>query len=106
MNTLIAVFGLGGSELLVIMAIVLILFGARKIPEFAKGLGQGIREFRKASREVQEELERATEEIDRPAPPPRPVAPPPESSASGEGATPEGDPAPAAESASSEESKA
>lgn len=106
MNTLIAVFGLGGSELLVIMAVVLILFGARKIPEFAKGLGQGIREFRKASREVQEELERATEEIDRPAPPPRPVAPPPESSASGEGATPEGDPALAAESASSEESKA
>ncbi|RME90794.1 MAG: twin-arginine translocase TatA/TatE family subunit [Verrucomicrobia bacterium] len=105
MNTLLAVFGLGGSELMVIMAIVLILFGARKIPEFAKGLGQGIREFRKASREVQEELERATEEIDRPAPPPRPVAPP-ETAASGEGAAPAGDDAASTDSASNEEPKA
>jgi sec-independent protein translocase protein TatA len=64
-----AVFGLGGTELLVVLLAVLILFGARKIPDFAKGLGQGIKEFRKASREVQEELERATEEVNNPPPP-------------------------------------
>jgi len=62
MNEMTAFMGLGGSELIVILAVVLILFGARKIPEFAKGLGQGIKEFRKASREIQDELERATEE--------------------------------------------
>lgn len=53
---------IGTQELMVILIVVLILFGARKIPEFARGLGQGIREFRKASREIQEEIERAAEE--------------------------------------------
>lgn len=65
-NTMIAMFGLSGGELLVVLAIVLILFGAKKIPDFAKGLGQGIKEFRKASREVQDELERATDELNAP----------------------------------------
>lgn len=45
-------FGLGGTELIFVLIAVLILFGARKIPEFAKGLGQGIKEFRKASTEA------------------------------------------------------
>ena len=65
---------MGGTELLVILAAVLVLFGARKIPEFAKGLGQGIKEFKKASREVTDELQRAAEE--EPAPPPRNVPAP------------------------------
>jgi len=66
-----AAFGLGGTELILIVLAVLILFGAKKIPDFAKGLGQGIKEFKKASREVQEEIERAGEELN-PPPPPRP----------------------------------
>ena len=74
MNALLAVFGMGGTELLVILAAVLVLFGARKIPEFAKGLGQGIKEFKKASREVTDELQRAAEE--EPAPPPKKVSGP------------------------------
>src|SRR5258705_4911381 len=41
-------FGLGGGEIILILALVLILFGAKKLPELAKGLGQGIFEFRKA----------------------------------------------------------
>jgi sec-independent protein translocase protein TatA len=41
----------GGMEWVVILIVVVLLFGARKIPELAKGLGQGIKEFRKASRE-------------------------------------------------------
>lgn len=69
MLTTFAVFGLGGTELIVVLLAVLILFGARKIPDFAKGLGQGIKEFRKASREVQDELDRATEDINNPIPP-------------------------------------
>ena len=79
MLTTLAVFGLGGTELIVVLLAVLILFGARKIPDFAKGLGQGIKEFRKASREVQDELDRATEDINNPLPPPAPRTPAPPS---------------------------
>ncbi len=43
---------LGGWEIVLILAVVLLLFGARKLPELAKGLGSGIKEFKKASREV------------------------------------------------------
>lgn len=58
---------LGWPEIIGILVIVLILFGARKVPELMRGLGTGIKEFKKASREVQEEVERAVEE-EPPAP--------------------------------------
>jgi len=45
--------GIGGQELLLILLIVIILFGAKKIPELAKGLGTGLREFRKAAQEIE-----------------------------------------------------
>jgi len=48
-NPMIAIFNLGGGEIILILAIVLILFGAKKLPELAKGLGQGIKEFKKAT---------------------------------------------------------
>jgi sec-independent protein translocase protein TatA len=70
MNVILAVFGLGGGELIIILGAVLILFGAKKIPEFAKGLGQGMKEFKKASREVSEELENAMNS-ETPAPSPK-----------------------------------
>ncbi len=41
---------IGGWEIVLILAVVLLLFGARKLPELAKGLGQGIKEFKKATR--------------------------------------------------------
>lgn len=62
MNTTLAVLGLGGGELVLVLVVILVLFGAKRIPEFAKGLGKGINEFKKASREVTEEIERAGEE--------------------------------------------
>jgi sec-independent protein translocase protein TatA len=74
MNVTLAVLGLSGGELILIMAAVLILFGARKIPEFAKGLGQGIKEFKKASREVSDEIQRVTEDNSY-SPPPQPRLP-------------------------------
>ena len=43
---------LGTSELLLILLVVVIFFGAKKIPELAQGLGKGIREFKKAAREI------------------------------------------------------
>jgi sec-independent protein translocase protein TatA len=46
---MLAIFNLGGGETFLILALVLILFGAKKLPELARGLGQGIREFRKAT---------------------------------------------------------
>ncbi len=48
---------LGATEILLIVLVILIFFGARKIPELAQGLGKGIREFRKASRDIQEGIE-------------------------------------------------
>ena len=48
---------LGAPELLIILLIVFIFFGAKKIPEMAQGIGKGIREFRKASREIQSDQE-------------------------------------------------
>ncbi len=49
-------FGLGTQELLIILAILLIFFGATKIPQLARSLGKGIGEFRKAQQEAKEEL--------------------------------------------------
>jgi sec-independent protein translocase protein TatA len=75
MNTLFA-WAIGGTELIIILVAVLILFGSKKIPEFARGLGQGIKEFKKASREVTDEIQNAPAET--PAPPGKsPAAVPP-----------------------------
>ena len=71
-----AVLGLSGGELIMVLAAILILFGAKKIPDFAKGLGQGIKEFKKASREVQDEIERAGQESQNHYTPPPPQPPP------------------------------
>ncbi len=46
-----AIFGFSGSELLIVFLIVLLLFGGSKLPSLARGLGQSIKEFKKASRE-------------------------------------------------------
>ena len=52
----------GGWEIVLILAVVLILFGAKKLPELAKGLGQGIKEFKKATTEVQNEITTAMDD--------------------------------------------
>ena len=48
---------LGAPELILILLVIIVFFGAKKIPEIAQGVGKGIREFRKASREAQEEVD-------------------------------------------------
>jgi sec-independent protein translocase protein TatA len=68
MNVMFALFNLGGGEIILILALVLILFGAKKLPELAKGLGTGIKEFKKATRDVTEEMHSA---MDDTPPPPR-----------------------------------
>jgi len=52
------VFGMGGSELLVLFVIILLIFGPSQIPKMARGLGQAMREFRKAQREINDEITR------------------------------------------------
>jgi sec-independent protein translocase protein TatA len=63
---MLAVFGLGGWEVILILAVVLILFGAKRLPELAKGLGTGIKEFKKASREVTDEIQNAGDDKTQP----------------------------------------
>jgi sec-independent protein translocase protein TatA len=53
---------LGGWEILLILFVVLLLFGAKKIPELARGLGKGIREFKDATSGIKDELERSVNE--------------------------------------------
>ena len=55
---------LGTPEILLILLVILIFFGAKKIPELAKGLGKGLREFRKAARDVQDEIEKEIKQVD------------------------------------------
>ncbi len=57
---------LGGWEIILILAVVLILFGAKKLPELAKGLGTGIKEFKKATREVTDEIQNAADDTHAP----------------------------------------
>ncbi len=52
----------GGEWILIVLAIVL-LFGAKKIPELARGLGRGIREFKDASKEIQDEISKESDDI-------------------------------------------
>lgn len=53
---------LGGQEVIIIALVVLLLFGAKKIPELMKGIGKGIREFKDASKEVKENIEKGLED--------------------------------------------
>lgn len=55
-STVLAAFGLGMPELLMVLAILLLLFGGSKLPSLAKGLGQSVKEFKKASKDGEEEL--------------------------------------------------
>ncbi len=55
-------FGLGVQELVIILAIAMLFFGGKKIPEIAKGLGKGIREFKTASEKVTDDVTDAVED--------------------------------------------
>jgi sec-independent protein translocase protein TatA len=80
--------GLQGPELIFLLIVILVFFGAKKLPELAKGLGQGIKEFKKATKDVQQDLHQAMEEDTAAAAPPRKAAEPapiPQESESKEG---------------------
>lgn len=61
-NSLLFISMPGGSEWIIIVIAVLILFGGRKIPEFMRGIGRGIREFNDAKSNVKKEIEEGMKE--------------------------------------------
>ena len=64
MNTTLAfIGGLGGPEIAVIFVVILLLFGAKKIPELARGLGKSMGEFKKAREEFEREIVKAEDEV-------------------------------------------
>jgi sec-independent protein translocase protein TatA len=64
-STLLFLNSLGGSELLLIFLVILLLFGGNKIPELMRGLGQGIREFNNAKNNVEDEIRQGMREAEK-----------------------------------------
>tara|TARA_B100001013_G_scaffold278850_1_gene178952 strand:- start:76 stop:261 length:186 start_codon:yes stop_codon:yes gene_type:complete len=58
---------LGTTEIIVICIVILILFGGKKLPELARGLGKGLREFKNASRDIKQEVNNVVDDVDEPA---------------------------------------
>lgn len=56
--------GIGGPELLIILVIILLLFGSKKLPELARGLGRSMKEFKKATQDVQQDFQEAMDAAD------------------------------------------
>lgn len=61
-GSIFAFMGLGGQEIFLIALFILLFFGAKKIPELMRGLGQGINEFKNATKEVKENIEKGMED--------------------------------------------
>ncbi|MCB0720685.1 MAG: twin-arginine translocase TatA/TatE family subunit [Ignavibacteriae bacterium] len=55
-------FGLGTPEIVLIAIVILVLFGAKKIPELMQGLGKGVKEFKKATSEIEKDIKSSTED--------------------------------------------
>jgi len=64
-NILAFIGDLGGSEILLILIVILLLFGAKRIPELARGLGKGINEFKNAAKEVTNEISTAANDNEK-----------------------------------------
>jgi sec-independent protein translocase protein TatA len=86
--------GIGGPELMMILFIILLLFGANRLPDLARGLGRSVKEFKKATSGVEEEIRNAMEEKPEPSDEakrfaPKPVVvPPPNTTPAGPGNPP------------------
>ena len=61
-SSIFAFMGMGGQEMILIFLALLLLFGAKKIPELARGLGKGIKEFKDATKDVRENIEDSLKE--------------------------------------------
>ena len=61
-------FGLGTPEIILIVIVILVLFGAKKIPEFMQGIGKGVKEFKKATSDIERDITNSTKESDKKSP--------------------------------------
>jgi sec-independent protein translocase protein TatA len=73
--SILALLDVGGTEVLLIMLVTLLLFGSKRMPDLARGLGKSIREFKKATSGLEEELKRAIELPPEPSHPRQPTNP-------------------------------
>ncbi len=64
LNGILAIFNVGTGEVIAIVAIILLLFGGRKIPELMRGLGKGVKSFKQGMNEVEDELKKPLDELD------------------------------------------
>jgi len=69
-----AIFGLGGPEIALVLFLILLLFGAKRLPELARGFGKSIREFKKATSEVENDIRSAIDEPEQKSQPKTPPA--------------------------------
>jgi len=76
-------FNLGPMEMIFVSVVLLLIFGAKRLPELGSGLGKGIREFKRSMREITTEVERADEPPRIATPNRPPVAPPADRSDTG-----------------------
>ena len=56
---------LGPWEIVLILLVIILIFGGKKIPELARGLGKGLREFKKTTREIKDEVDTGREDVKR-----------------------------------------
>ena len=64
MNSILLFFGLGGYEVIIVVFVVLLLFGGKKIPELMRGLGKGIKEFNNARATIEGEIKQGMREAE------------------------------------------
>jgi sec-independent protein translocase protein TatA len=66
LNGILAFLNLGTGEIILIVAVILLLFGGKKIPELMRGLGKGVKSFKQGMNEVEDELKKPIEDLDKP----------------------------------------
>lgn len=65
LNGILAFMNLGTGEIILIVAVILLLFGGKKIPELMRGLGKGVKSFKQGMNEMEDELKKPLEEMDK-----------------------------------------
>jgi sec-independent protein translocase protein TatA len=65
LNGILAFMNLGTGEIILIVAVILLLFGGKKIPELMRGLGKGVKSFKQGMNEMEDELKKPLEELDK-----------------------------------------
>ena len=65
MKTLLFIGNLGASEIVIIALVILLLFGGKKIPELMKGIGKGVRSFKKGMNDIEDEINKPVDEDEK-----------------------------------------